>query len=179
MVMQHVDSELLESMLTNEGSSLKEISDQKPVLLLFLRHFGCNFCKEALEDISAIRTEIEATGAVLVFVHMADTETGKKYFEKYNLSGVTHISDPECIYYERFGLVKGTIHQLFGLQTWMRGFGNGGLKRGFQMGKQLGDAFQMPGIFLIHQGIIKESYIHRFVSDRPDYLRIARCCEVV
>ena len=38
--------------------NLKMLSDEKPVLLVFLRHFGCVFCKEAMADLSKLKNEI-------------------------------------------------------------------------------------------------------------------------
>jgi hypothetical protein len=42
--------------------------------------------------------------------------------------------------------------------------------------KQVGDGFQMPGIFMIHNGRIADSYIHKTASDKPDYEDIIKCC---
>ena len=44
---------------TETGRSLLELVDESPVLLIFLRHFGCSFCRQTLEDVSRIRREIE------------------------------------------------------------------------------------------------------------------------
>ena len=38
---------------TQQGSTLLELSKQAPVLLVFLRHTGCTFCREALADLAA------------------------------------------------------------------------------------------------------------------------------
>ncbi|MDV7393380.1 hypothetical protein RZS08_18550, partial [Arthrospira platensis SPKY1] len=64
--------DLLQEMITNTGNSVLDLSKQKPVLLVFLRHFGCTFCREALEDISQKRASIEANGTQIVFVHMSN-----------------------------------------------------------------------------------------------------------
>ena len=170
-------TDLLQEMVTNEGVALKDLSYQQPVLLVFLRHFGCTFCREALADIAERRKNIEATGARIVFVHMASNEIATQYFNRYKLDGATHISDPECKYYAGFGLVKGNFTQLFGLQTWIRGF-SAGVVAGHGIGPQLGDGFQMPGVFVIRNGEIKESFIHKLASDRPDYHALAKCCQM-
>ena len=106
---------------TSAGKTLGELSREKPVLLVFLRHFGCIFCREALKDIAGKRKSFEDRNVNIVLVHMADNETAESYFKKYKLSGITHISDPECKYYATFGLVKGSFNQLFGLKNWLRG----------------------------------------------------------
>ena len=167
----------LQEMITNEGVNLNDLSGVKPVLLVFLRHFGCTFCREALADIAGQREEIEASGTELVFVHMTENEIAERYFNRYDLEGVQHISDPECKYYSEFGLVKGNFTQLFGLQSWIRGF-SAGVVAGHGVGPQLGDGFQMPGAFVIQNGVIKDSFIHKLASDRIDYLNMVNCCEV-
>lgn len=176
MVTDSVDSKLLQEMMTSDKVNLKDLSFQQPVLLVFLRHFGCTFCREALADISEARKRIEEIGTKLVFVHMASNEIAEDYFDRFNLQGATHISDPECEYYAAFGLVKGNFTQLFGLQTWIRGF-SAGVVKGHGIGPQLGDDFQMPGVFVIVNGAIKESFIHKVASERPDYYALAKCCQ--
>lgn len=171
-----IDTALLDEMTTNKGFSLSHLSTEKPVLLVFLRHFGCTFCREALSDIAKSRSAIESSGSQLVFVHMTDNEIAERYFNRYDLEGVQHISDPECKYYSAFGLVKGNFTQLFGLQSWIRGF-SAGVVAGHGVGTQLGDGFQMPGAFVIQNGNLKNSFIHKLASDRVDYLDLVKCCE--
>jgi peroxiredoxin len=169
--------EWLSEMFTNKGETLLNLSNNNPVLLVFLRHFGCIFCKEALIDISKSKADIEAGGISIVFVHMTDFETADKQFLKFGLIDSTHISDPDCKFYEAFGLVKGNFNQLFGLQSLIRGFSIG-IKEGQTPGSLIGDGFQMPGVFVIVNGEIKERFIHRLSSDRPDYLQLASCCVI-
>lgn len=166
-------------MLTMEGRSVLEISGEQPVLLVFLRHFGCTFCREALQDLSNKLLEIDRHGAKLVLVHMSDKETSDKYFTKYNLSRIDSVSDPACAFYQAFGLTKGTARQLFGLHSWIRGF-QAGVIDGHGVGyQQLGDGFQMPGVFVIREGKIRGKFIHKLAGDRPSYLDLlAECCEV-
>lgn len=178
MLAPYVDSEIMEQMITNTSDSLLQLSLQQPVLLVFLRHFGCTFCREALSDISAQKAGIENNGMRIVFVHMADAATAERYFDRYNIEDAIHICDPECRYYAAFGLVKGSFTQLFGLHSWIRGF-NIGVVQGHGIGPMLGDGFQMPGVFVIQDGDIKEAFIHKLASDRPDYEQLVRnCCEI-
>jgi peroxiredoxin len=162
---------------TNTGESIQTISESKMVMLVFLRHFGCQFCRHAIDEISKIRAKLLQGGTEIVFVHMATHELADEYFQKFNLSGVQHVSDPECGLYADLGLVKGSTTQLFGLQSWYRGFTLIS-KYGSEIGSQLGDSFQMPGVFVIQNGKIKNSFIHRIVSDRPDYFKLIESCTV-
>ena len=170
---------VLSRMVTNEGTSVAELSFGQPVMVVFLRHFGCTFCREALSDLAKQRPHIEAeTGIKLVLVHMADRALAERYFQRYDLEGVAHISDPGCEFYTAFGLTKGNFQQLFGLRSWVRGF-EAGILDGHGVGsRQLGDGFQMPGIFVLFEGEVREAFVHKLASDRPDYSQLAECCRL-
>lgn len=172
-----VGREILEKMVTNKGDRLTDLSREQPVMLVFLRHFGCTFCREALAELAEMRDDIEKNGTHLVFVHMSEDELAERYFTRYGLEGALHIGDPECKYYAAFGLVKGNLTQLFGLQTWIRGF-SAGVIGGHGIGSQLGDGFQMPGVFVIRGGVLQEAFIHKHASDKPDYDALAKCCNI-
>lgn len=174
---RELNAELLSKMTTNLGDNLYDLSHNRLVMLVFLRHFGCTFCREALADIAEQREKIEAAGSRLVFVHMTTKEVAERYFNRYKLEGVPHVSDPDCEYYASFGLVKGNFTQLFGLQSWIRGF-SAGVVSGHGVGPQLGDGFQMPGVFVLRDGEIKNSFIHKLAADRPDYMDMVECCTV-
>jgi len=122
------------------------------------------------------KDEWEAKNINIVLVHMSDDETAEKYFEKYGIPGIEHVSNPSCDLYASFGLTKGTVSQLFGLKNWIRGF-EVTLVKGTPLGlRQIGDGFQMPGVFLISEEKIMDSYIHASASDRPDYESLISCC---
>jgi peroxiredoxin len=172
-----IDQDILSMMTTQNNSSVLSLSNQKPIMLVFLRHFGCQFCREAMDDLSKLRPQLSAQNTELVFVHMAENDVAEDYFRKFNLSGVHHVCDPNCRFYTAFGLVKGSFTQLFGLQSWIRGFSVQG-KYGTEVGKHLGDSFQMPGAFMLFEGEIRDSYIHKKASDRPDYYRMVNSCSL-
>jgi peroxiredoxin len=166
----------LEQMVTVEGGeTLAALAEKQPVMLVFLRFFGCSFCREAISDIAKKRKSLEAKGIRLVFVHMAaDPETANSFFKKYKLYPVDHVADPGKIFYRAFGLGSYTARQLFGFTAWIRGFQASVLEGHgvhFQ-NEELGDGFQMPGVFFIYQGQIRSSFIHKHHYDRPDYEEI-------
>lgn len=171
---------LWENMVTaNSCENLLAISNEKPVLLVFLRFFGCSFCREAISDIASRRKKLEAQGFHIVFVHMAaSADVAEKFFKRYKLFPIDHILDPEMQYYKAFGLGRSAPKQLLGLMNWIRGFqatvleGHGG---DLSMDNpELGDGFQMPGVFVLYKGEIRRSFIHRNAYDRPDYEAICQ-----
>ena len=165
----------LSDIVTDQGYDLDELSRRNPVFLGFLRHFGCGFCREALHDISKEMDYFDSKGIFVVMVHMAESSTALNYFEQFNLKGIQHVSDPECFLYARFGLAKGSFSQLFGLRTWIRGYEANKNGIPYQL-QPVGDSIQMPGIFMLCEGQVKGSFIHRSISDKPDYKKLTECC---
>lgn len=164
---------------TSTGESLSEVANKQPVLLVFLRHFGCSFCREAISDISKLKKRLEQKNVRIVLVHLSnDSKIAEQFFKKYKLWPVTYIDDPERKIYSAFGLGRGTPQQLFGLMNWIRGFQAGVIEgHGFAyQGEEMGDGFQMPGIFVLHSGKIINSFIHQTAWDRPDYEQIVSYC---
>lgn len=175
MQMIHQDPSLtLDLFETSEDISLEEMSHRWPTLIVFLRHFGCTFCREALKDIAELRRNIEVKGTRIVLVHMIDQETASKELVKFGLGDIPHISDPESMLYKKFKLQRGSLSQLFGLKVLVRGVISGILNKNGQ-GKEMGDIYQMPGVFLIRKGQVVKTYIHKTAADRPDYEDLAKC----
>lgn len=153
------------------GISILEHSKIRPVLLVFLRHVGCTFCREALSDLRERRAEIEATGTQIVLVHMGREQTADSILAKYKMDDVPRVWDPKLTLYQAFGLEKGALAQLFGPKVWFRGFKAGFLGR-HGAGRAEGDVAQMPGVFLVFHGEILKSYRHQSAADRPNYLEL-------
>ena len=164
-------SKTLSRFRTQKGKNLLQLSNRQPVLLVFLRHFGSPFCREALADIKKKQSSIEGEGARLVFVHLAEEEQAKKYFEKAGLQDEHRISDPNGIMYNAFNLERADFGQVLGWRSWFRGIG--ATLKGHGSGLVMGDGFRMPGVFLINEGEIIKSYRHAHSSDRPDYISLA------
>lgn len=169
---------ILKSMVTVKGENVHSIARGQPVLIVFLRHFGCVFCQEAMRDIAEQRTKIESKGVRIICVHMSEPKVAEGFFQDFNLQGIDHVSDPDCAFYGQFGLLKGDFNQLFGLKVWLRTaeLAVKDLRR-LKM-RQIGDGFQMPGVFYIEDGVVKDKYIHLKASDRPNYEGIISCCQV-
>ncbi|MBP8726710.1 MAG: AhpC/TSA family protein [Saprospiraceae bacterium] len=166
--------EFMAEMVDQDGKTLWQINQEGEVMLVFLRHFGCTFCREAMQELSRMKADIANRGVRLVLVHMAKDDLAFKYFQKYDLLDCHRISDPDCRFYQEFGLVKGTFNQLFGFRSWFRSI-EAGLIKGHGFGAQLGDGFQMPGVFIISRGKIISEFRHKFASDKPDYLNMVEC----
>lgn len=153
------------------GKSLGELSEQAPTLVVFLRHFGCTFCREALDDLQRQRDEIESANTRIALVHMSDDTLASKYIERYDLGDVSRFSDPDRKLYAAFGLQRGKLSQLFGPSVVWRGIA--ATLRGHSVGKLTGDGFQMPGAFIVHNRDIIRAFRHKSAGDRPQYNDLA------
>ncbi len=159
---------LLERTSTESGERLVDLVQASPVLLVFLRHSGCTFCREAVADIAKLREEIESNGTRIVLVHMGDRAGIEQLVKKRTLSDVDRICDSNQELYRTFGLKKGSWRQLFGPKVWARSV-IAAILRGHGLGRPSADASQMPGVFFVDRGLVVSAYRHRSAADRPWY----------
>ena len=152
------------------GRTLAELWTGRTILLVFLRHAGCTFFREAIADISGLRERLQQAGIDPVFVHPAD-ESLEKLFAAYGMADVSRIRDPERQLYAEFSLPTGSFRQLLGWRTLFRGARSALVSRhGF--GRFRGNGLQMPGVFVMRDGVVQAEYRHQSASDRPDYARL-------
>ena len=160
----------VDRMLSQRGASLIELSRQHPLLLVFLRHSGCTFCRESVCDVATHRRQIESGGTQIAFVHMGQKEP-IELLEKYRLTDLHVFRDHSCSLYDAFGLKMGTFGQLFGPNVWWRAFR--AFFQGHRTGPADGNVLRMPGVFLMQDGQIVRAYRHQSAADLPDYVQLA------
>ena len=145
-----------------------------PTLVVFLRHTGCTFCREALAELSGLRGRIDEAGVKIALVHMSSNAHAGALFDGYGLGDVPRFSDPDRRLYRAFELGQGSFFQLFGPRVFVRGLVAS--LRGHRPSGLQGDGFQMPGTFVIHEGRIVQAFRNTDASSRPDYAGMA--CEM-
>jgi hypothetical protein len=150
--------------LSSNGQGLASMSRDRDVLVVFLRHAGCTFCRETLDELSKRREEWTLKKIQPVVVHMGSPDEGNAMMARWGLSDVPHISDPECRLFQAYQLPRGTFGQLFGLRVWIEGF-RAAILKGYGFGKLVGDGFQMSGAYLIRDGRIVSAAPSRDAAD--------------
>ncbi|MCC6540027.1 MAG: redoxin domain-containing protein [Bryobacterales bacterium] len=170
-----VDSlaQLLETRTTARGHNLAALSLVSPILLVFLRHSGCTFCREALSDLKQTREAIEQFGARIVVVHLGEVEPMLQVLRHYGLEDLDRISDDDQELYRSFGLRQGSWWQLASPRVWWRGL-KAAWWDGHGVGKPTGDVRQMPGMFLLDRCEVARSFRHSSAADRPLYEAFVR-----
>jgi peroxiredoxin len=166
-------ADVLGAYTTESGQTLLGLTEGSPVLLVFLRHFGCSFCRETLDRIAQVQGQLEARGVRPVFVHLATPERARPYFDYYKLTDVERVSDPDASLYQNpvFGLGRTNPVSHFFRPAVVKAWLTGAIRSyGFGLIKE--DAGQMPGVFFLRDGKIANFYRYRTIADRPDYLAL-------
>jgi hypothetical protein len=158
---------------TESGASLLALAEASPVLLVFLRHFGCSFCRKAISDVAELRGELQRRGVRPVFVHLGTPEIAKAHFDYYGIGDIERVCDPTAAVYRHpvFALrrINPWWHLVNPLVWW--GWLKGAIFR-HGIGKIEGDGHQMPGIFFLKDAKIVRRFRYRTIADEPDYLKL-------
>ena len=161
------------SIQTESGASLLALVEASPVLLIFLRHFGCSFCRQAISDVSDLREELARRGVRPVFVHLGTPERAKPFFDYYGIGDVERVSDPEASLYASpvFQVRRKSVFTQFLIpavwKAWLLGAVG---KHGIGMNRE--DANQMPAVIYLRERAIAREYRYKTIADRPDYLKL-------
>jgi hypothetical protein len=158
---------------TESGRPLLEVVDASPVLLIFLRHFGCAFCRQALDQVSQIREQISAKGTNPVFVHLGSPERARPYFDYYHLPDVERVSNPDASFYlhPAFALSRRNVFlNVLSPAVW-KGWFKGPLLK-FGIGTIQEDGDQMPGVFFLKDRRIVRGFRYQSIADEPDYMKL-------
>jgi hypothetical protein len=149
---------------------LRGMADHAPLMLVFLRHFGCTFCRETLADIARQRGALAATGAQVAFVHMSPPAEADRWFTKYNVADLTRISDPDKNLYRQFDLEEGSLEQLAHPRVWWPWFRTAVID-GHGAGAAGPHWRQLTGVFVVYRGEVLDAIRHQDSTARPDYLK--------
>jgi hypothetical protein len=163
----------LEGLNLNGGTLADELGD-RPCVLVFLRHFGCMFCREMVRD---VRGAAEQPGyPPVLFFFQGSVDEGRTFFNEYH-PDARAVADLPKKFYTALGLRRATLGQMIGIQVWTCGFR--ALAKGNFVGKVVGDPWIMPGVFLVHGGDILWAHHFEHQADHPDWASIPRQLPVI
>jgi hypothetical protein len=151
--------------------TLRDQLGSELTLLVFLRHFGCPFCKETLAGLRDAAQRDEGYPPVLFFYQGSPIE-GRVFLRRY-WPETRAVADPEAVFYDGMGVGRGGFLQMFhpGVlpvlwRARAQGFLEGPAERG------VGDELRMPGMFLVRGAEIAWAYRARHQADHPPFARI-------
>ena len=141
------------------------LSDQwqrHPLILVFVRHSGCTFCRTQAADLRDEYPAIQAAGADVVLVTMDEPNALASLKQQLELPFVC-VSDPLQVAYQAYQCPRGSLWAVAGPGMWWRAI-KSLLKHGF--GRIRGDAMQLPGSFVIDRsGVIQFAYRSKQSAD--------------
>ena len=145
-------------------------------LVVFLRHAGCTFCREAVADLDTQAASLGELDVKLVLVLPGTTSRAML------LAGTQHLQDADLLHDRRgaladaAGLKQGGFAELFGPAVWQRG-AKACLVEGHGVGRLDGNGFQMPGLVLYENGHVVARFEHEHAAVRPNYAAFVRGAE--
>ncbi len=141
-------------------------------LLVFLRHFGCIFCRETVSDLRAAAAKSDPFPRILFFFQGSPTE-GRAFLRRY-WPEARAVSDPERSFYAAFGLERGGVRKMFAPGVWAAQ--RRAKAKGLSNGRRTADIWMMPGIFVVQERRVVWAHEFQHAGDHPDFERIPDLC---
>ncbi|HEY8756000.1 MAG TPA: peroxiredoxin-like family protein [Candidatus Dormibacteraeota bacterium] len=154
------------TVLDPDGASVRlgSLWEDRPAVVVWLRHFGCLFCKEQTAEFRARGDEIERRGARVVFLGNGSTRYAAGFRDEF-CPECTVVTDPELITYRLIGARGGLVNTL-GPQAWAAGIR--AFRRGARQQTTQGHPFQQGGVLVVAPGNeIRYRYISKAAGDHP------------
>ncbi len=154
------------------GQTLQRHEMHGPLMLVFLRHLGCAFCRQTLADLRDAREVLDQAGLRIGLVHMASDRQADMTFGLYGVSDVPRFRDAEKSLYAAFGLRRARLRDMARLELVKAGY-EACVRQQHPMGVPRGDPLQMPGVFVVDRGFVRAAMVPSQPWDRPSYRTLA------
>ncbi len=170
---RRIPDEVLDSPVTGVHLMPGTLRDQLGVsgltLLVFLRHFGCTFCRETVAE---LRRESEASSDFppLLFFFQGGTTEGRAFLRR-DWPSARAVADLELRFYEAFGVERMGWLDLLKPALWQAE--RRAKAKGFTQGERSGDIWRLPGVFLVDGNHIVWTHEFRHAGDLPDFGAVA------
>jgi hypothetical protein len=164
-------AEALNAPVTGAGLSPGTLGDQLSdglTLLVFLRHFGCMFCRETVSDLRTAADGNSDFPKVLFFSQASATEA-RAFMRRY-WPNTRVIADPQLELYDLFGIPRAGFLEAIGPKVLVAR--SRARKKGLTNGPNSGDIWRMPGIFAVEGERIVWAHEAEHAADHPDFSRI-------
>jgi AhpC/TSA antioxidant enzyme len=152
-----------------EPVRLAEAWRDHPAVVVWLRHFGCVFCREHVAEVRAARADIEALNGGIVFIGNG-TVRAAAWFQQRFAADSTVLTDPDLVTYAAIG-ARGGLLSTLGPQAW--GAGLRAFRSGARQSTTKGHPFQQGGVLVIAPGdVVLYRHVSRTAGDHAPLGRI-------
>ncbi len=150
--------------------TLRDQIGARPTLLVFLRHLGCLFTREWLDELGPA-SESDPTFPAPLFFHLGTVEQGDAFFSEF-APKARAIADPGQRFYKALGVPKAPAYQLLDPRVWACGLR--ATRKGHSAGRPVGDPFVMPALFLVEEDRLTWRYVPDHMGGLPRAAEIPR-----
>jgi peroxiredoxin len=154
------------TVLDIQGSTVRlgELWRAHPAVIVWLRHFGCVFCREQALEMRKALPAIEKAGGELVFIGNGGPRYAKAFKESF-APDVRVLTDPDLRSYRTIGARSGILNTV-GPQAWLAGIR--ALRSGARQTSVKGHPFQQGAVMVLTPGDhIAYSHMSRAAGDHP------------
>jgi hypothetical protein len=184
-----VDREAAERVVAHVGAAqvlaldgkvqrLRDLWREAPSVTSFVRHFGCLFCHQMVNDLIVHIPQLVDRGARIVIIGNGTLEQARHFFSERRLprSGVDVVTDPRRESYAAAGLERG-LFKTFNSRS-ANAYG-GARSEGHRVTGLYGDLTQLGGLFVLRPpATLIYSHRSRFAGDHPDMKDVLRHVQV-
>jgi peroxiredoxin len=145
-------------------SSLWRAAD-RGLVLIFLRHFGCLFCKQEAKRLAHDHQRFVDVGLSIVAVGVGTPARAARFARDHDLPFPV-FGDWDLVAYRAFGLGRATVSGFFNPAVYRAGLR--AVLGGNLPGPPTGDTAQLPGAFVIDpSGIVRFAHVGTHPGDNP------------
>jgi peroxiredoxin len=151
---EEIEEKTLQLPLTDMNGDTVELKDAlaqgELVLIVLLRHFGCNMCRKSARELAANARRLESIGIRLVAIGNGTVSSALKFAADVKFEGSIYV-DTSLAVYKDLKCHRGNWRTvLFNGSTFKHFFG--ALSAGYRPKPIQGDAFQLGGAFVVRRG---------------------------
>jgi len=145
------------------------IASEQLVMLHFLRHLGCIYCKNTVSELALLKSKFKKFPAIY-FVHQSKVDEGEVFFQKY-FPDAAHISDPTMEIYNLFEIKGLKPQNYFNPWMWLKGIKL--LIKGHRNSIQPdSNILVLSGTFLFKNGTLAWSHRAKYAGDDPAWHKL-------
>ena len=147
-----------------------------PILLPFLRHFGCIFCRERLAQLGQAEERLAQAGLLSVAIGIGEPKHARRYGRL--APATVCLAVPDTSAHLAYGLQRGSVMQLSGPRTVaaaLRATANGHFQ-----GMATGDARMLSATFVVGaDGLIRFAHYSAYAGDVPAWEAVFQAASVL
>lgn len=153
------------------ATTLRGVLDsEKMVILHFLRHLGCIYCKHSVDQLYKVKQQ-SAKFPTIYFVHQSTIQSAEDFFAE-RFPGAPHMSNPSLDLYRLYGIER--LNPMQFLNPLQISVGVKSLLSGNVQTAPEGDVWVLSGTFLYNNGRLVWCHRAQFAGDDPQWDKFLR-----